>query len=251
MGWSIKRVSKNKRMKDLIRQSEGHFLSLENGKEYFSIWAYKKKHNILKNDTDQNYFEAQSIPHVSEYKVPVASKKFEVINIYEKKDLDHYYLRKHDIRANDLDLGEEFCLISVSEDNKYVTYAGLERMITVTLESLNKCLFIGVYEKSYWIDNPLLQGRRPKEKMWKDADEIVHYDSCHWAERKYFKEKEIFNDVDIQLPSDFTVIGSKEITNYPVVMKDYTVELTKPVWLSSHDVDKVNNLWSIIKTTKY
>lgn len=70
---------------------EGHYEG-ENGKEYMSIWTFKRNNNIGTNNRDQNYEDAIALSDTDKFKGPFnKSEEFKQGWMYEVNALKSFY----------------------------------------------------------------------------------------------------------------------------------------------------------------
>lgn len=70
---------------------EGHYRS-DDGKEFMSIWSFKKKFGVFSNNTEQNYQDAIALSDVSKFRGPFSqSPNFKEGWMYEVEALKSFY----------------------------------------------------------------------------------------------------------------------------------------------------------------
>lgn len=234
---------------NLIRQNEGHYLDIDTGDEYFSIWAFKHQYSIEKNITEQNLIESRILNEFRTMKMPQLSENFDEGFVYPKEELVNYYLRTNDIRSCKLNSGDKIYFTRLIDNDKIEFYLNHDynKLFTVTLESIRKCKFRGSFEKTFLIENPKLLHVCPKEMMWPEAVESNHHPMFNeWRESTKYGLIDIFKENDYP-PDELTVNRTELITSYPVNLYQIEFAFEEPFNLGMYVVDKINGEWKIVK----
>lgn len=244
-GWGKLEVLMSSKL-DYIRQSEGHYININDGKKYYSIWAFNKAFSIPKNEKDQNYIESNLLSAKRVEIMPQISEVYDKGYIFKKEDLEEYYFKLYDIRSKKLS-----GLLSIVEiDASFISIENDYReLFKVSWKSFLECKLKVRLAKYYRSEDstPIKESTIFQKGLWLHYGNRIAYNWEHnganasaidWYEMSDFKLIRIgdiydpvkhFDSFDEKLGGWFYLFSSKVIADYPVKLFNHVLQRTNRI----------------------